>query len=179
MAYYPPEYIDYLVHFHAERDYFECHEVMEEFWKEHPEDPLSDIYVGLIQVAVSMYHYRRGNLGGSMKMLQSAIKRLYDPRVVKLGLDREALHCQLLKQQDRLLNAQLPYEDVNLPLIDEQLAESCKQASKARGLVWEAPSPMGDTYLLNKHKLRDRSRVIAEREKQLNERKVNRAKRVD
>lgn len=31
---YPAEYLEYLVYFHADRDYFECHEILEEYWKE-------------------------------------------------------------------------------------------------------------------------------------------------
>ncbi len=30
---YPNAYLDYLVYFHGHRDYFECHEVLEEYWK--------------------------------------------------------------------------------------------------------------------------------------------------
>lgn len=30
---YPPEYIEFLYHFHCDRDYFECHEILEELWK--------------------------------------------------------------------------------------------------------------------------------------------------
>ena len=48
---YPEAYIDFLVHFHGDRDWFECHERLEEYWKEHPDDPKSDTWVGLIQVA--------------------------------------------------------------------------------------------------------------------------------
>ena len=36
MTQYPEAYTDYLCYFHGARDYFECHEVMEEYWKEHP-----------------------------------------------------------------------------------------------------------------------------------------------
>ena len=31
---YPEAYIEYLMYFHGNRDYFECHEVLEEYWKE-------------------------------------------------------------------------------------------------------------------------------------------------
>ena len=35
---YSQAYIDYLVHFHGDRDYFECHELLEEHWKKTKED---------------------------------------------------------------------------------------------------------------------------------------------
>jgi len=33
---YPEPYLEYLIQFHAERDYFECHEILEEYWKSAP-----------------------------------------------------------------------------------------------------------------------------------------------
>lgn len=30
---YPEAYIEYLAEFHGSRDYFECHELLEEHWK--------------------------------------------------------------------------------------------------------------------------------------------------
>ena len=42
---YPEAFISYLIEFHATRDYFECHELLEEYWKAHPGDPLA----GLVQ----------------------------------------------------------------------------------------------------------------------------------
>ena len=84
---YPEAYIDYLLYFHAQRDYFECHEVMEEFWKEHPGDIRSRTYVALIQIAVGMYHIRRGNRNGAVKMLQSAGRNAEAPHVLSLGLN--------------------------------------------------------------------------------------------
>lgn len=37
-AVYPEAYVAFLHEFHTTRDYFECHEILEEYWKE---DPLS------------------------------------------------------------------------------------------------------------------------------------------
>lgn len=67
---YPQAYIEYLLHFHATRDYFECHEVLEEHWKQTKEH----IWIGLIQLAVGMYHYRRGNIAGAKRMVTKAIR---------------------------------------------------------------------------------------------------------
>lgn len=44
MADYEPLYIDYLIYFNRDQDYFECHEVLEELWLECDRDPL---YKGL------------------------------------------------------------------------------------------------------------------------------------
>lgn len=33
---YPTEYIQFLIHFHGDYDYFECHEILEGYWKTKP-----------------------------------------------------------------------------------------------------------------------------------------------
>ena len=59
---FPQKYIEYLVHFHGDRDYFECHEILEEYWKKIDNGNKESIWVGLIQLAVANYHHRRKNL---------------------------------------------------------------------------------------------------------------------
>jgi uncharacterized protein len=167
MTNYPSAYIDYLVYFHGDRDYFECHEVLEEYWKEHPGDPLSGIYVGLIQVAVALYHQRRGNRNGAVKMLKQAIRGLHNPLVEQLGINGEQLQARLKQRLEELeTSPELPYTDLDLCLSDAELTERCSRIASGRGKTWGQPSDLGDRYLLNKHTLRDRSEVIRERERQ-------------
>lgn len=166
MVNYPKAYIDYLIYFHAERDFFECHEVLEEYWKAHPGDPLGTAYVGLIQVAVSFYHQRRHNLAGALKMLRSAVHLLQDEDMAKLGIDTTAFRKLLLLSLERLESpADFQYMDMDIPLTDPQLQAACLEHCRKNSLVWQCPSNMGDTHLINKHTLRDRTSVIEERER--------------
>ncbi|NOU99096.1 DUF309 domain-containing protein [Paenibacillus planticolens] len=166
MNQFPEAYIEYLLYFHAERDYFECHEVMEEFWKEHPADERSRTYVALIQIAVGMYHIRRGNRTGAVKMLQSAERNAQAEHVQSLGLDAEKL-VQLIGdtwasiERDGYL-----YQDINLPLADSELIALCLSECGRKGLTWQAPSRMDDVELIQKHTRRDRTDVIEERARQ-------------
>lgn len=162
---YADAYVRYLVHFHEERDYFECHEVLEEFWKEHPEDPLAEAYVALIQIAVASYHERRGNLRGAVKMFRAALERLDRTNVQSLGLDSLALKAILENRLQALEGSKHVFTDINLPITDPILLEACKRSCKSPDR-WGTPSEAGDAYLLHKHKMRDRSGVVEEREKQ-------------
>lgn len=92
---YPDAYIRYLAEFHGTRDYFECHEILEEYWKEHPGDEQAQLWHGLIQIAVGQYHLRRGNREGARKMLRSAWQRLSPPLLEQAGLDGGLLRRQL------------------------------------------------------------------------------------
>ncbi|MDF2961426.1 MAG: hypothetical protein K0S39_3161 [Paenibacillus sp.] len=165
MSKYPQAYIDYLIYFHTERDFFECHEVMEDYWKKHPGDPLAKAYVGCIQVAVSMYHGRRGNLAGAMKMLRSALNNLSDSDLLKLGIAPALFRAQFTARLEQLAEPGFRYEDLNLPLSDPELEELCIKQSLEKNLIWQGSSDMTDTYLIHKHTLRDRSPVIVERER--------------
>ena len=85
---YEPLYVDYLIYFNRDQDYFECHEVLEELWLERDRDPL---YKGLLQIAVGLYHYRNGNLRGGLLMLQSSLDLLAPYPESMLGIQLEAL----------------------------------------------------------------------------------------
>ncbi|WP_282935510.1 DUF309 domain-containing protein [Paenibacillus sp. RC67] len=164
MSSYPQAYIDYLIYFHAERDYFECHEVMEEYWKEHPGDPLALCYVGLIQIAVALYHQRRNNLKGAQKMMASAINNLTNDGMLALGLDPVVLKKLLQERLSQMSNSNTNYEDLNLPLTDTELVSECVKRCTESSLHWQCQSDFSNTFVIHKHKLRDRSSVIAERE---------------
>ncbi|GFZ90355.1 hypothetical protein GCM10008018_40790 [Paenibacillus marchantiophytorum] len=163
---YPGAYLDYLLYFHAERDYFECHEVMEEFWKEHPGDERGRTYVALIQIAVGMYHIRRGNRIGALKMLQSAAANAEAIHLSSLGLDSGKLQHLLSETLRQIEHHEYSYYDINLPIADPELTAWCMEACERKGWTWLAPSALLDEQLTHKHTKRDRSEVILERARQ-------------
>lgn len=71
-----------------EGEFFACHDELEEVWTETI-GPERDFYQGLIHVAVSLFHFEGGNLGGARKMYGSAQRYLakYDDEYmgIKLG----------------------------------------------------------------------------------------------
>lgn len=87
---YPKEYIQFLAHFHGDRDYFECHELLEDYWKKTDSGNKDSIWVGLILVAVSSYHHRRSNFIGAKRTLEKAmhIFEFQADSLTKLGLDK-------------------------------------------------------------------------------------------
>ena len=175
---YPVHYIQFLIEFHVTRDYFECHELLEEYWKEQPgDDPLYDTWVGLIQMAVSQYHLRRANRRGARLMLEQALERLTSGHLETLGLDGPAL-LQLLQQRLRQiqdLSQSIPYTDFELPFADHELLAACHERSDGAAELWGTPSNLGNEQLIHRHILRDRSDVIAAREEALYRRQQRRA----
>lgn len=165
MTTFPAAYLSYLVEFHATRDFFECHELLEEYWKEHPEDPIADTWVGLIQLAVGLYHERRGNKRGALKMMVQAERRLSLSPLEQLGIDKDHLENQLLPRIAALQSeTDADYTDMDLRLTSDELLEQCLQACKDRDLIWGAPSSAFGDATIHRHTLRDRSDVIAARQ---------------
>ncbi|MED1721886.1 DUF309 domain-containing protein [Brevibacillus parabrevis] len=165
---YPEPYLDYLVQFHVERDYFECHEILEEYWKSAPAEKRQPVWVGLIQIAVGLYHHRRGNLNGAGKMLTSAhaLVKEHHEEIERLGLDSTALQRLLAERLDEIQKG-MPYRSLTLPMQAAELISAYKAACARQNQPEHRDSDMSDPFLLNKHTLRDRSDVLAERERQL------------
>jgi predicted metal-dependent hydrolase len=121
---YDPLYIQFLYHFNIDRDYYECHEVMEELWMEENRNLL---FQGLLQIAVGLYHARNNNTSGAIKMFSQAIRKLELYPNQPLGIDRERLlqesrqYVEQLQRHDPL-GPHYEFFDLNIIINDEQLA---------------------------------------------------------
>ncbi|RLQ95043.1 DUF309 domain-containing protein [Falsibacillus albus] len=168
---YPKEYIAYLVEFHCSRDYFECHEILEDYWKENNGGRLDSIWIPFIQTAVALYHHRRQNWSGAERMLQKAINKFKTQKieVLALGLDHEKL-LGLLQQTVHDIRNRRPYQSINLPITDLDLLKTCELSCISLGGFWKK-SDLSDRNLIHRHKLRDRSDVIEARKKAILEKK--------
>lgn len=176
MTKYPTSYIQYLAHFHGDRDYFECHEILEEHWKATDAGNKRSIWVALILLAVSNYHHRRKNFSGALRTINKALDifstNIQDIR--GLGLDPDLLAEALINRRDSLLNKG-PYTSFNLPITDDKLIKLCHEECKQNGFIWGSSSDLGNPDLIHRHSSRDRSEVITGRQLALEERK-NRGK---
>ncbi|WLR46695.1 DUF309 domain-containing protein [Halobacillus litoralis] len=155
---YPKAYIEFLAHFHGTRDYFECHEVLEEHWNEVDSRNQSSIWVWLIQIAVAMYHDRRGNQAGAKTLVQRCLKKKieHEKELPLLGLDGERLEKQLEEFKTRL-DTEVPYRSWNLPIIDMELLKEVQQLCQQWGVAYGSPSDLSDENLVFKHKRRKKS----------------------
>lgn len=159
---YPKPYIEYLIQFHATRDYFECHELLEEYWKERVQDETSELWVACIQIAVAQYHERRGKRRGAQLMYQSALGKLAKHDSGKIGLEHEQL-LTLLQARVEACMLYDEYADLSLPIADQSLLAYCEEQAAARHLVWLRSSDDVSEDIIYRHTRRDRSEVIAAR----------------
>ncbi|PYI56475.1 DUF309 domain-containing protein [Paenibacillus flagellatus] len=115
-------YVEFLYYFNVERDYFECHEVMEELWLEEGRNPL---YQGLLQVAVGLYHHRNGNVGGAIKLLSQSLEKLeFYPRQT-MGIDLGKLvddTTAYLAKLERIEEEPFDFYDLDITIVHSELA---------------------------------------------------------
>lgn len=168
---YPNSYIQYLVHFHGDRDYFECHEILEEYWKKTDNRNKKSIWVGLILIAVSSYHHRRNNYEGAKKTLKKGMEILEENRmkVEHLGLDVNNLFSVLEKEYNRI-NMSKEFSPYSLPIIDIHLKEQCLNMCYRQNMTWQS-TEKDSVEIIHRHITRDRSQVIKEREDSIKKRK--------
>lgn len=173
VVHYPEAYIQFLVHFHGDRDYFECHEILEDYWKEHTDREKNSVWVGLIQLAVALYHHRRGNYKGAATMIKQSKQKItaFTPECRDLALDTENL-MELISEIESAVLVGSPYQSVILPLTDPSIINLCQEECRRKGFIWGNESNLADADLIDRHKLRDRSEVISLRNRAL----LNRSK---
>ncbi|SER44478.1 DUF309 domain-containing protein [Salisediminibacterium halotolerans] len=174
MAHYEEAYLDYLVHFHSTRDYFECHEIMEDHWLESGKDVR---WLALIQLAVAVYHERQKNWNGSNRLYERTRQHiLANPQMLEsLAIDENKLLMMVEERLERI-HFRAEYEPFNLPLQDAELIESARLRAEEKGLHWQSDDSADPSLnpMVSRHKIRDRSEVVEAREKALAEKQKKR-----
>lgn len=164
----PNEFIKYLVEYHGRRDYFECHELLEEYWKKADPRNMKSHWVGFILIAVSAYHHRRGNFAGAEKTAKKALiifEEANASTISSLGIDYIELK-QLIKKNIQLIQNKETYRSINLPIQNEDLQQTCLSMCKQHNLEWCQKKAVVSPDIVDRHLVRDRSEVIREREYQ-------------
>ena len=67
-------------------EYFTAHDLIEEVWRETVDDT-KDFLQGLIQTAVAMHHFARGNVAGACREYRFAVERLSSYRGSVMGVE--------------------------------------------------------------------------------------------
>ncbi|CAI9387979.1 DUF309 domain-containing protein [Niallia sp. Sow4_A1] len=167
---YPKEYLQFLVHFHGDQDFFECHEILEEYWKKVDCRNKESIWVGFILMAVSAYHHRRENFKGAHKTIMKSRKLLekHKEGLHALGLDGEGL-LYLLRQQEKNIAQTLLFRPYPLPISDSHLEKQCRKLAHSMEISWNNQKDI-PIEIIHRHLKRDRSLVIQEREEAIQKR---------
>lgn len=152
-----PLFIDYCTYFNGNQDYFECHEVLEEYWKEIAPGDKNHPLVGYVQLATGMYHWRRNNTVGAMKILKKAINNFSinqsSPFFEFIDFDELCKNCELCLEA--ILNGN-GFKPFTLSFTNSKFAATVNRK------VAELPN-VSKEFLLHKHMLRDRTDILEAR----------------
>ena len=79
------------------REFYQCHEVLEEIWLAEP-GQIRTLYQGILQVGVAFYHLGRGNYRGATSLLETGITYLRAFLPSCMGVDvrqmvDDSIHC--------------------------------------------------------------------------------------
>lgn len=71
-------------------EHYACHDVLEALWRDE-RAPVRDLYKGLLQIAVALHHWARGNRRGALRLLDSGAALCARFAPAAQGIDLAAL----------------------------------------------------------------------------------------
>lgn len=83
------------------REWYECHETLEEMWG-GSQGELRAFLQGTLRVAVALHHWRNGNLCGSLKLLDSGVDCLCRVPGVFLSVDVASFVREIMSMKTAL-----------------------------------------------------------------------------
>ncbi len=97
------------VHLFNRGEFYECHEVLEDAWRSDLR-PCRDLYQGILQLGVAIYHIQRGNHAGARKVLHRALRHLSRLPSECQGVDVATLRAQATAIQAYLASLETSVE---------------------------------------------------------------------
>ncbi|WP_203246426.1 DUF309 domain-containing protein [Sporosarcina beigongshangi] len=157
--YHHPLFVQFIVYFNNNQDYFECHEVLEEYWKSIPLSDKEHPLATYILLATGMYHWRRNNFTGASRTLHKVAKRL--PTFSES--DRNEINFQQLithvNESVKRVEKKYPFESFPFAITSPALQAKVELARQSMTLL-----PFGSEAVIHKHMRRDRSDILRERD---------------
>jgi len=71
----PPDELLLAVRQFNNRDWFECHETLEDLWMGETGE-VRKLYQGILHVSVALHHWKNRNFGGTISLLRSGVNHL-------------------------------------------------------------------------------------------------------
>ena len=156
-----PLFIKFIVYFNENQDFFECHEVLEEYWKSIPNVTKDHPLTGYILLSTGMYHWRRGNTIGALRTLKKAIERM--TKLVEAypefsdGINFDEL-CGNVNQSIKHIEAGQAFLPFQIEITSSIILSLTLEIAPSMKLL-----PFGSDSIIHKHIMRDRSDIIRER----------------
>ncbi|PIC65509.1 hypothetical protein CSV79_00065 [Sporosarcina sp. P13] len=158
--YYHPHFLHFIVYFNDNQDYFECHEVLEEYWKGQQDFSKEHPLTGYILMATGLYHWRRGNIKGATRTLRNALCRFQQMPAIYSDYKKEVAVDQVIQQLEKSLDRIESGECFTaFPLPISTALQHAAENEQPMQLL-----PKNSAAVIHKHMQRDRSDILLQRE---------------
>ena len=152
-----PLFVQFVIYFNEHKDYFECHEVLEEYWKEIAPKDKTHPLTAWILLSTGMYHWRRSNFNGAKRSLIKSSERFH---INGLNAFNEGINYSELMNNLQIsiesLEDKKGFQPFNIQVDSPDLLSAIHNQPALNALT-------GD-QLIHKHMLRDRTEILNARE---------------
>lgn len=153
-----PYFVKFIVYFNKNQDFFECHEVLEEYWNTFPNRTKEHPLTSYILLATGLYHWRRGNMIGALRTLMKAKKKMTTlfeaSSEYTIGIDFPELQHNLNESIESIENGD-SFKAYQITITSQLLQKDVIEKESQMKLL-----PFGSDAIIHKHILRDRSEII-------------------
>lgn len=153
-----PFFVKFIIYFNDNQDFFECHEVLEDYWNNIPTRTKEHPLTSYILLSTGMYHWRRGNTTGALRTIKKAQYKMASmvsaaPEFTE-GIDFD----DLLRNIDKAalsIEANRPFKSFPIKVLSAEIQQQVINAAATMELL-----PRGSEAIIHKHLLRDRTEII-------------------
>ncbi len=81
-------------------EFYACHDVLEDLWGNETGE-IRELYQGILQISVAMYHYSNANRNGAVSLLRKGISHLepFDPDALGINVKSLIADCRNILQE--------------------------------------------------------------------------------
>ncbi len=99
-------------------EYYECHETLEGVWRDEHGN-IRNLYKGILQIGVAIYHAKRSNPKGALRLVSSGMELLSPFAPECMGIDVASLlqSAALFKLELKELDRDPDFSPRNIPFI--------------------------------------------------------------
>lgn len=114
------KYFEFIDVFQNQRDFFKCHEILEDIWVEETKcETRKHVSINLLLIAVGLYHWRNKNFKGAIQVLENSLNNFDEVStdMEKININSKLLKERVLEVINSLKNKKT-YEEIYLPLYE-------------------------------------------------------------
>lgn len=116
---YKKEYDEFIETFQKERDFFKCHEILEDIWVAETEcNTRKHVSINLLLLSVGLLHWQRKNYNGALKVLGDSLNNYENVKseINAIGIDAEKLEKSILENLEKI-RLKEEYSEIYLPML--------------------------------------------------------------